>query len=186
MKQCGFSFINELVANPVDDLLGSPNRFDTGKGHALYDKVVTAGSQIDGKGDTHKLEKYGCKHHHKWSDGPAIRRRGPSGDKRPKGSTEFVFLGLKRIELVVETWMVDNRLEEGWFSGEHAQTCQTDNIQCGATHVDGDVQFDGVCVSLVQLGEPDIPYFGSLLVEDWHKGLELRGTKGWVLWESVE
>ena len=49
------------------------------------------------------------------------------------------------------------------------------------THVDVEIHIDNVLVVLVQLGEPDISHFGSLLVEDWSEGLELCQPKGWIL-----
>ena len=59
---------------------------------------------------TYELEDYGCKRHQNRSEDPAGWDRGlaPAGDKRTEGSTEFVFVGLERIEFVVEAcvWIV--------------------------------------------------------------------------------
>jgi len=62
-----------------------------------------------------------------------------------------------------------------------ALTCQPDDIQRGAAHVGGDVYLDNICVALDQLGDPDVLYLGSLLVEDGDEGLELCRSEGWIL-----
>jgi len=79
-----------------------------------------------------------------------------------------------------------NRLAGCWHSCEYARTCQSDDVQCGAIHIKGDVQVDNIRVVPVQLGKPDTSHFGGLLVEDWSEGLELCLSKGWILWENSE
>ena len=71
-------------------------------------------------------------------------------------------------------------------SCEYVPTCQSNNIQRGATHIESDVHRDSIRVVLVELGEPNISQFGSLLIEDWSEGFDLRRSKGWILWESLE
>ena len=79
-----------------------------------------------------------------------------------------------------------DRLEDCWCSCEYARTCQSNNIQCGASHIDVDVEVDNIRVVLVQLRKPDISHLGSLLVEYWSEERELPQSKGWILREDLE
>ena len=79
-----------------------------------------------------------------------------------------------------------NRLEEYWCSCGYARTCQSNDIQYSTVHVEPDIHVDHICIVLVQLGNPDISQFGSLLVEYRSQGPELWQPKGWILWEMFE
>ena len=66
----------------------------------------------------------------------------------------------------------------------HVLTCKSDNIQGSATHVVGDVHFDDIRRAPIQLGKPDVSYFGSLLVEDWSERPELPRPERRILCRS--
>ena len=53
-------------------------------------------------------------------------------------------------------------------------------------HIKANVHVDHIRVILVQLGNPDISHFGSLLAEDRSERPELCWSKGWILWEEFE
>ena len=67
---------------------------------------------------------------------------------------------------------------------DHVVTCQSDNIQRSTTHVVGDVHFDDIRRAFIQLGKPDVSYFGSLLVENGSERLELSRSECRILWRS--
>ena len=71
--------------------------------------------------------------------------------------------------------------EQRCFPRESTLTCQSNDVQRGATHVRGYVCFNNIQVAFVKFGDPDISQLGCLLVKDGSEGLELCGTEGWIL-----